>query len=60
MSLISDIVENIGTKKVFTKLDLWWEYNNVQIKKGDKLIILEGLFKLTVMLFGLINFPAIL
>jgi len=31
-----DIVENIGTKKVFTKLDLQWEYNNVLIKKENK------------------------
>ena len=34
--LISDIVENIGIKKVFTKIDLRWEYNNVRIKEGDK------------------------
>ena len=26
LSLILDIVENIGTKKVFTKLDLQWSY----------------------------------
>ena len=24
---ISDIVENIGIKKLFTKLDLWQDYN---------------------------------
>ena len=36
LPLISDIVENIGTKKVFTKLDLWWEYNNVQIKEENE------------------------
>ena len=36
LSLISDIVENIGTKKVFTKMDLRWGYNNVRIKKGDE------------------------
>ena len=29
LSLILDIVENIGTKKVFTKMDLRWDYNNV-------------------------------
>ena len=29
LSLILDIIENIGTKKVFTKMDLRWEYNNV-------------------------------
>ena len=34
--LILNIIENIGTKKVFTKLDLRWGYNNVKIKKGDK------------------------
>jgi len=36
LSLISDIVENIGTKKVFTKMDLRWSYNNIQIKERDK------------------------
>jgi len=36
LSLISDIVENIGIKKVFMKIDLRWSYNNVQIKEGDK------------------------
>jgi len=35
-NLISDIVENIYTKKVFTKLDLQWEYNNIWIKEEDK------------------------
>jgi len=34
--LILDVVENIGTKKVFTKMDLRWGYNNVWIKEGDK------------------------
>ena len=36
LPLISDIIENIDTKKVFTKLDLWQGYNNIQIKEGDK------------------------
>jgi len=36
LPLISDIVENLGTKKVFTKMDLRWEYNNVQIKERDE------------------------
>jgi len=35
LSLILDIVENIDTKKVFTKLYLWWGYNNIWIKKGN-------------------------
>ena len=33
LPLVSDIIENIDTKKVFTKIDLQWGYNNVKIKK---------------------------
>ena len=29
LPLISDIVKNIGIKKLFTKLDLRWRYNNM-------------------------------
>ena len=36
LSLISDIIENIGAKKVFTKLDLRQGYNNIWIKEGDE------------------------
>ena len=36
LPLISDIIGNIGTKKVFTKIDLRWEYNNMRIKEGDE------------------------
>ena len=36
LPLISDIIENIGMKKVFTKMDLRWGYNNVWIKEGDE------------------------
>ena len=60
--LISDVVENIGTKKVFTKMDLRWGYNNVRIKKGDEWKVafttLEGSFEPTVMFFRLTNSPA--
>ena len=62
LPLISDILENIGTKKVFTKMDLRWGYNNVRIKEGDKwkaaFTTLEGSFEPTVMFFGLTNSPA--
>jgi len=34
--LILDVIENIGMKKVFTKMDLRWECNNIQIKEGDE------------------------
>jgi len=36
LPLISDVIESIGTKRVFTKIDLRWGYNNVQIKEGDE------------------------
>jgi len=36
LPLISDIIENISTKRVFIKMDLRWEYNNIRIKEGDK------------------------
>ena len=57
LPLISDVLENIRTKKVFMKMDLRWEYNNVRIKEGDKwkaaFTMPEGLFEPTVMFFGL-------
>ena len=61
--LISDIVKNIGTKKMFTKLDLRWKYNNIWIKEKDEqkaaFTTPKGLFELTIMFFGLTNSPAI-
>jgi len=63
LPLISDIVENIGMKKVFTKIDLRWGYNNIQIKEGNKwkeaFMTPERSFEPTVMFFGLMNSPAI-
>ena len=59
LCLISNIIENIGTKKVFTKMDLRWGYNNIWIKEGNEwkvaFTILEGLFEPTVMFFRLMN-----
>jgi len=61
LPLISDIVENIGMKKVFTKMDLRWGYNNVWIKEGNKWKVVfmtpEGSFEPTVMFFRLTNSP---
>jgi len=34
--LITDLIDNIGSKKVFTKMDLRWGFNNVRIKEGDE------------------------
>jgi len=36
LSLITDLINNIGNKKVFTKMDLRWEFNNVRIKEGNE------------------------
>jgi len=36
LPLILNVVENIGMKKVFTKMDLKWGYNNVRIKERDE------------------------
>ena len=62
LSLILDVLENIGTKKLFTKMDLRWGYNNVRIKEGDEwkavFMTLKGSFEPTVMFFGLTNSPA--
>jgi len=62
LPLILDIVEKISMKKVFTKMDLRWGYNNVWVKEGDKwkvvFMIPEGSFEPTVMFFGLTNSPA--
>ena len=62
LPLISDVLENIGIKKLFTKIDLRWGYNNIRIKEGDEwkavFTMPEGSFKPTVMFFGLTNSPA--
>jgi len=62
LPLITDILDGVKKRKVFTKLDLRWGYNNVRIKEGDewKAIFTThiGAYKPTVMYFGLTNSPA--
>ena len=62
LPLISDVLENIGMKKIFMKMDLRWGYNNVRIKEEDEwkaaFMTPEGLFEPMVMFFGLTNLPA--
>ena len=62
LPLILNIIENIGMKKVFMKIDLRWGYNNVRIKKGNKWKVAfttpKESFEPTVMLFGLTNLLA--
>jgi len=31
-----DLIDNMGSKQVFTKIDLQWSFNNMKIKKGDE------------------------
>jgi hypothetical protein len=48
--------------RFFTKLNVWWGFNNIQIQKGDKWKAAFqtnwGLFEPLVMYFGLTNSPA--
>ena len=34
--LIRKVINKLKEARYFNKLDLIWEYNNVQIKEGDK------------------------
>jgi len=36
LPLISNLINIMRTKRVFTKMDLRWGYNNVQIKERDE------------------------
>ena len=36
LPLITDLINNMGNKKVFMKMDLRWGFNNVRIKEGDE------------------------
>jgi len=61
LPLISDLIDTMGTKRVFTKMDLQWGYNNVWVKEGDEwkaaFTTHLGVFKPTVIFFGLTNLP---
>jgi len=60
--LILDLINTMGTKKVFIKIDLRWRYNNVWIKEENKwkkvFTILLGVYEPIVIFFGLIILPA--
>ena len=62
LPLITDLIDNMGSKKVFTKIDLRWRFNNVRIKEGNEwkgvFTMHMGFFKPTVMFFGITNSPA--
>ena len=60
---VDELLDKLKGAKYFTKLDLWWGYNNVRIKEGDEWKAAfktnKGLFEPLVMFFGLCNSPAI-
>jgi len=62
LPLISDLIDTMGTKRVFTKMDLRWRYNNVRVKEGDEwkaaFIMHLEIFEPTVMFFSLTNSSA--
>ena len=62
LPLIIELIDNIGSKKVFTKMDLRWGFNNIRIKEGDEwkgaFTTHIGSFELMVMFFGMTNSPA--
>jgi len=60
--LITELIDNMGSKRVFTKTDLRWGFNNVRIKEGDEwkgaFTTHIGLFEPMVMFFGMMNLLA--
>jgi len=59
--LISELIYDLAEKRLFSKFDIHWGYNNIRIKEGNKYKATfktsKGLFELTVMFFGLTNSP---
>ena len=62
LPLISDILDKLKGAKYFTKMDVHWGYNNIQIQEGDKWKAAfktnKGLFEPMVIFFGMCNSPA--
>jgi hypothetical protein len=62
LPLINNLINRLKGARFFTKLDVWWGFNNVRIRKGDEWKATfrtnRGLFEPLVMYFGLTNSPA--
>ena len=60
--LITDLINNMGSKEIFTRMDLRQEFNNMRIKEGDEwkgvFTMHVGSFEPTVMFFEMTNSPA--
>ncbi|KAG5728560.1 hypothetical protein E4T56_gene19654 [Termitomyces sp. T112] len=59
LPLISELINNLWGVQYFTKLDVWWDYNNVHIQEGDEWKAAfwtnQGMFEPLVMFFELTN-----
>jgi hypothetical protein len=62
LPLITQLFENLKKSRYYTKMDLWWGFNNIRIKEGDEhkaaFAMPQGLFELTMMQFSLCNAPS--
>ena len=62
LPLIMDLIDNMRSKKIFTKMDLRQGFNNMRIKTGDEqkgaFMIHIGFFEPTVIFFGMIDLLA--
>src|SRR5712672_2374150 len=62
LPLIPDLIDKLQSARYFTKFDVQWGYNNIQIKEGDEhkaaFKTPLGLYEPLVMFFGLCNSPA--
>jgi len=58
---IFNLINTLKHSRYFTKLDIWWGYNNVQIKETDQgkaaFTTPYGLYEPTVMFFSQCNSP---
>jgi len=61
LPLIPELIAKLRGAKYFTKLDVWWGFNNVQIKEGDEWKAAFrtncSLYEPLVMFFSLTNSP---
>jgi hypothetical protein len=57
--LIPQVIDRLAGCMLFTKFDVRWGYNNIQIREGDKwkaaFLTPKGLFKPLVMFFRMTN-----
>jgi hypothetical protein len=62
LPLIDNLIHQLKDAHYFTKLDIYWGYNNVRIHEGNEwkatFCTNRGLFEPLVMYFGLTNSPA--